>query len=181
VKREKPFRRRMSDSPVEDLKVHSGSVLLMIALALFFTYIFTAADNGVAFGDFRMDIYTNAGKWIKENTESTASVAVPEIGIVGYYAGRTIIDPVGLVTPEMGTLETQQNWDYLIKNFKPDYILAQPQHSIPPQQLSPGAHHPRFKGLGYRYILVKHFIEPHISVEIWKRERLQKVAQDGNQ
>ena len=42
-----------------------------------------------------------AAAWVCANTEAEASIAVPEIGIVGWFCDHRIIDPYGLVTPEM--------------------------------------------------------------------------------
>lgn len=49
----------------------------------------------------RQIVYPPAGKWICEHSGKNATILVPEIGIIGWYCNRTIIDPYGLVTPEM--------------------------------------------------------------------------------
>jgi hypothetical protein len=41
--------------------------------------------------------YTLAARWIVRNTEPGLRVAAPEIGYVGFYSGRQIVDPFGLV------------------------------------------------------------------------------------
>jgi hypothetical protein len=39
--------------------------------------------------------------WIAENTSSTDLIAVHDIGAVGYYSNRNIVDLAGLVSPEI--------------------------------------------------------------------------------
>ncbi len=41
------------------------------------------------------------GLWLRENTPAEATVAIPDIGAVGYFGERRIIDVSGLITPEM--------------------------------------------------------------------------------
>ena len=41
------------------------------------------------------------GKWINTNTPKDSIIAVHEIGAIGYYCNRRIIDTAGLVTPEI--------------------------------------------------------------------------------
>ena len=43
--------------------------------------------------------YEQIGLWLKNNTPGDASVAMVEIGIVGYFSNRYIIDILGLVNP----------------------------------------------------------------------------------
>lgn len=43
----------------------------------------------------------NAAKWLNQNTATTDLIAVHDIGAVGYYSQRPIIDLAGLVTPEI--------------------------------------------------------------------------------
>ncbi len=41
------------------------------------------------------------GKWFRENTARDAVVAAPDIGAVGYFSERRVLDLAGLVTPGM--------------------------------------------------------------------------------
>lgn len=41
------------------------------------------------------------GKWFRENTAPGAIIAAPDIGAVGYYSQRRVLDLAGLVTPGM--------------------------------------------------------------------------------
>jgi hypothetical protein len=49
--------------------------------------------------DWRRSLYVAAGQWLAENTPEDADVAFDEIGIVGYFSGRPMLDLIGLVSP----------------------------------------------------------------------------------
>ncbi|NJK82112.1 MAG: hypothetical protein HC914_20550 [Chloroflexaceae bacterium] len=49
--------------------------------------------------DTRLEIYREVGLWLHDNTPPTASVGTIEIGIIGYYARRPMIDFAGLLQP----------------------------------------------------------------------------------
>jgi arabinofuranosyltransferase len=71
----------------------------------------------------RQETYARIGSWIEKKTASNASIAMAEIGTVGWYADRRIIDILGLVN--------KYNADYIGKGdlygwltrYQPDYIL----------------------------------------------------------
>lgn len=42
-----------------------------------------------------------AALWINQNTEETDIIATHDVGAIGYYSGRKLIDVAGLVTPEL--------------------------------------------------------------------------------
>ncbi len=41
------------------------------------------------------------GEWLRVHTPADATVAVPDIGAIGYVSGRRVLDTAGLVTPQM--------------------------------------------------------------------------------
>ncbi len=71
----------------------------------------------------RSDAYTRLGLWLRDHTPDDATVAYYEIGFVGYYSERTILDPVGLVTP--GGLEEirRGNTWWIFDVYEPDYYV----------------------------------------------------------
>lgn len=50
--------------------------------------------------DPRYASYAEAGRWLRTHTAADARVAAVEIGILGYFADRHVVDLMGLVTPE---------------------------------------------------------------------------------
>jgi hypothetical protein len=73
-------------------------------------------------------IYTEVGEWLRDNTPESATVSYMEIGYLGYASRRTIIDPVGLVSP--GGLEAvaRGDFDWVFDAYKPDYYIDNPAH-----------------------------------------------------
>lgn len=71
----------------------------------------------------RSEFYCFIGKWFNENTNSNSTIASAEIGILGYYSKRHIIDAVGLIQPDIAAHVLMRDADYSIEQYKPDYIL----------------------------------------------------------
>jgi hypothetical protein len=76
-------------------------VLPLAAMALMgSSRLHLQADTLPALGG-RNTVYRLAAEWLCQHTDEQAAVAVPEIGLIGWYCDRPIIDPFGLVSPEM--------------------------------------------------------------------------------
>jgi len=71
-------------------------------------------------------LYTNAGLWLRDNTPLAATVGYFEIGFVGYYSDRYIVDAVGLVNRDVSehVARGDVKWAYL--SYKPDYLIINP-------------------------------------------------------
>jgi len=68
--------------------------------------------------------YTVVGKWLKANTGPDKSVLATEIGAIGYFSERKIIDPCGLVVPKDIIEELRQSkFKKLLDRYPPDYVL----------------------------------------------------------
>jgi hypothetical protein len=74
-------------------------VLATLALALAFA--------GLGARAYRRDVQiietemVATARWIQANTEPDSRIAAHDIGAVGYYAGRPLLDLAGLVSPEV--------------------------------------------------------------------------------
>jgi hypothetical protein len=71
----------------------------------------------------KLELYAKAGRWISENTPADSSVAALEVGYLGYYSQRKIIDLVGLVTPGVSTHIRKQDFQWAVKKYEPDYFV----------------------------------------------------------
>jgi len=109
------------------------------------------------------------GTWLNRNTEPEAVVGINEVGIIGYYSDRKMMDLWGLVFAEMGKAEIQYNTDYLVEIFKPDYFVS--QIPAPYSKLRVGTPRTEVRTEDYDYNLVKEFNDPGLQVGIWKRQR----------
>ena len=71
-------------------------------------------------------LYTKTGIWLSENSRPDATVGFFEIGFVGYYSGRYMIDPVGLANPDVIPHMQERDFTWAFRNYKPDYIVLSP-------------------------------------------------------
>lgn len=67
--------------------------------------------------------YLEISKWIQHNTKTNESIGTAEIGIIGYYTDRRIIDLCGLISKDNAYFLSKRNTDAWITKHKPDYIL----------------------------------------------------------
>lgn len=72
--------------------------------------------------------YRVAAQWLATATQPTDSVASIEIGALGYFSDRPIVDTMGLVTPAMTA--RQFGWGetlvYAVNALQPDYAIVLP-------------------------------------------------------
>jgi hypothetical protein len=78
--------------------------------------------------DPRLSIYRAVGQWLHENTPPQASVGTLEVGIIGYYAQRIMVDFAGLIQPDIAahlTAESdyQQAAVWAVDHYHPDYLV----------------------------------------------------------
>ena len=76
--------------------------------------------------DKHIATYVEVGKWLRDHTPSDSSVATIEIGVIGFYSDRTIVDTMGLVSPEMvGHLDSWlQTLQFALNHYWPDYAVV---------------------------------------------------------
>jgi hypothetical protein len=105
------------------------SLIIAVALLLFLvsTQIFDLR-NLQQHPDNRLIIYSVVGKWLRDYTPPSASVGTLEVGIIGYYAHRRMIDFAGLIQPKVSdqltlhtTYEDAALW--AVNYYHPDYLL----------------------------------------------------------
>ncbi len=107
--------------------VHSRLLRPVIWLTLFsmviVLWINGASDYGYRIRLFNT-VHVKAAQWILANTPRNAVIATHDIGIIGYYTERPVVDLAGLVTPEvvpllrnppkMAAFLQQEHVDYVI-------------------------------------------------------------------
>jgi hypothetical protein len=96
-----------------------GPIIAIITLGEF--RLIQQADASPGLGG-RNEIYTLAANWICQHSSEQTSIAIPEIGLIGWYCDRRIIDPYGLVSPEI--IPYVQKGDRLggVISLRPDLI-----------------------------------------------------------
>lgn len=115
---------------------------LMLAVVLSVTVYQQVHLSGRTVGLVARD-YRDAGVWIERNTPETASVAAVEIGTLGWYSRRPIIDILGLVTPGNAKLIANRDLFAWTGLYRPDYLLV---HE-PARELEAGAKRLEHAGL----------------------------------
>lgn len=58
--------------------------------------------------------------WLNENSPVNTVIGMPNIGVVGFYLKRPVVDLVGLVHPDIARNPSQEYW---IRKYKPDYVV----------------------------------------------------------
>lgn len=100
---------------------HRGRLLGRVAFLSFFLLLFLFLGLGadayatdVAFIEEEM---VAVARWLRENTEPDALIAAHDIGAIGYFGRRPLLDLAGLVSPEVVPLLTDE--ERLVR-----YVLA---------------------------------------------------------
>ena len=81
-------------------------------------------------GDTRQAIYRATGEWLRANTPADARVGTLEVGMIGYYAGRPMIDFAGLLQPAIAQqLGPDSSYDdaalWAFAQYRPNYLVLQ--------------------------------------------------------
>jgi hypothetical protein len=78
--------------------------------------------------DVRITIYRAVGEWLEANTQLNASIGSLEVGIIGFYAQRYMVDFAGLIQPDVA-LQLKRNTTYedaalwAVGQYHPDYLI----------------------------------------------------------
>ena len=75
----------------------------------------------------RTNINRAVGEWISQNTPEDAKIGVANIGYIGFYANRELIDLVGLVTPDIA--QNYADKSYWYRTYRPDYVADKTRYT----------------------------------------------------
>lgn len=109
------------------IKLFTAAVILVIV----FSTSLQASIKGHTWTEMRAHGYETAhitlGKWLKANTSPDSKIALMDVGMVGYYSDRRIIDTLGLVSTEIARMMHQGQSPEEIANYvlrqKPAFIV----------------------------------------------------------
>ena len=78
--------------------------------------------------DRRYEVYRQIGNWLRQHTPASAVVGALEVGIIGYYAQRSMVDFAGLLQPDIAaqltphtTYEDAAIWT--MGCYQPEYLV----------------------------------------------------------
>ncbi|MEO5618823.1 MAG: hypothetical protein ABIS67_13735, partial [Candidatus Eisenbacteria bacterium] len=69
------------------------------------------------------------GRWFRENTPPSTIIGSPDIGAIGYFSKRRVLDLAGLVTPDMVPLLERETPERIVEEFRfasvarPDFLV----------------------------------------------------------
>ncbi len=69
------------------------------------------------------DIYRTTGLWLREHTPPQAQIGVAEIGQLGYWAERPMVDYLGLLHPDMADAIARRDVYWWLPHAMPDYLV----------------------------------------------------------
>jgi hypothetical protein len=82
-----------------------------------------SADIVAANPDWKAMAYPPTARWIAQNTNPADTLATIDIGHLGYYSKRHIVDIVGLAQPDVAPFIAQGDFGYAIRQYNPDLVL----------------------------------------------------------
>ncbi len=71
----------------------------------------------------KMAAYVRAGQWLQQHTSQDSTVAAIEVGTIGYYSQRQVLDLLGLVTPGAKAYLRRKDTAGFFQVLAPDYYV----------------------------------------------------------
>jgi hypothetical protein len=68
--------------------------------------------------------YEEVGTWLAAHAPEGATVAAAEIGRVGYFSDRTVVDYLGLLDERANEHVRTGNWRWWLDEYRPDYWMT---------------------------------------------------------
>jgi hypothetical protein len=82
--------------------------------------------------------YESVGRWLDANAAPTERVAVMEVGIMGYYARRPMVDLLGLIRPETIRALRRQDFFWTIADSQAELVVLTGKNPLWFQFAEPG-------------------------------------------
>lgn len=108
----------------------AGAALLLVGAALLTAHGALVLRQSQQ-TDARYPLYRALGEWLRANTPPEASVGTLEVGIIGYYSQRPMIDFAGLIQPAVArqmapTTTYADTTRWAIEQYRPAYLALNP-------------------------------------------------------
>jgi len=157
----------------ENIKEHKNATFKYIwlsvisVLSIWLVYGSVISSTTQITGERASRVYREIGEWLNTNTPSDAKVAMAEIGAVGWYSNRYIIDILGLVNPLNAAFIGSRDLTSWLKHYSPDYVLTHTNLMV----FEKGVHHLFAVG---DFSLAQNF--KHLKLDIYMKN--QEVSHD---
>lgn len=76
----------------------------------------------------QMVIHKAIGVYLSEHADASATIAAEDVGYIGYYSNRRILDRDGLVSPEVHEFNIRHDYYGVIAELNPDWVVADTAH-----------------------------------------------------
>lgn len=111
-------------SKLSDLWLRAIPMVYVAMVLVFFLLGLTAYLNDVAFINGEM---VQVAHWLNDNTPEDAIIAAHDIGAIGYFTERQLVDMAGLITPDLVPfLAHEPSLFAYLRNFGAQYLVTAP-------------------------------------------------------
>lgn len=93
------------------------SVLLGIIIVLSLGNYYDNKDNYITQCKYISDRHVSAAIWLRDNTQESDVIGTHDVGAIAFYTGRKIVDIAGLITPELITKISEDNYISYITDY----------------------------------------------------------------
>ena len=105
-----------------------ANVLVVLLIAFLALFQFRDLYNLRSSSDKRIDIYRAIGEWFQANTPPDTTIGTLEVGIIGYYSQRHMVDFAGLLIPDIAAqFSNEKHYDdaalWAAREYQPNYIV----------------------------------------------------------
>jgi hypothetical protein len=122
------------------LKKYEKAIIVVniVLLALVFINIYKNNNKFIIDSDTREKAYKEVGVWLKDNVDDFSTIAMTEVGTIGYYSDKKILDLTGLISKDvLPFLRRDISRENVIKYFWPEYILLRTKNNDLPSFFEP--------------------------------------------
>ncbi len=146
----------------------------------------------------KAQLYAGAGRWVDAHADAGATVGVMEMGLVGYYSRRPVVDFAGLSEPAVARALLRADLAWALLHYLPEYLVLtniNPLYSyhLLAQDWFPWAYRPvahfddgRFFGSPVTVYRRRDLLSPHtpftgeVGANFGNRLLLERYAMDVN-
>lgn len=108
----------------------AGNILAGLMILLLFLAQAQSLQRQALSTDLRYPVYRSLGEWLAANTPPDYSVGALEVGIIGYFSDRPMVDFAGLVQPDVAPLLVGSNSyegaaRWALHRYRPEILVLQ--------------------------------------------------------
>lgn len=98
------------------IKILNFAVISSIVISSVFSY-FNYSDYYAFHCAYIHDRHVRTANWFRDNTNENDIIGTHDIGAIGFYSGRKIIDIAGLINPDLMKHSNQDNYNEVVTDY----------------------------------------------------------------